>query len=101
MSSSRISNNFEFGPRGHPYTTKRNVRLDSGHYATKYYVHSLIFREDNCPLLRRQLYGAQFMVKITVFEKTMSQCFLVLKKTIFLEKIILPFPLKYYGLEYV
>ena len=80
------------------------------HFFKKTIVHCLIFREDNCPLLRRQLYSAQFMVKITVFrednhpvlhlhrrqsasasyfEKTIV---LVLKKTILLEKTILPFP---------
>ena len=29
----------------------------------------LIFRDDNCPLLRRQLYSAQLMVKITVYRE--------------------------------
>ena len=82
----------------------------SGYFFEKTIVHCLIFREDNCPLLRRQLYSAQFMVKITVFrednqpvlhlqrrqsasashfEKTIVP---VLKKTILLEKTILPFP---------
>ena len=82
----------------------------SGHLFEKTIVHCLIFREDNCPLLRRQLYGAQFMVKITVFrednqpvlhlqrrQSTSASYFgktivLVLKKTILLEKTILPFP---------
>ena len=82
----------------------------SGYFFEKTIFHCLIFREDNCPLLRRQLYSAQFMVKITVFrednqpvlhlqrrqsasashfEKTIVP---VLKKTILLEKTILPFP---------
>ena len=85
----------------------------SGHSSGKTIFHCFIFREDNCPLLRRQLYSAQFMVKITVFrednqpvlhlqrrqsasashfEKTIIP---VLKKTILLEKTILPFPFKY------
>ena len=84
----------------------------SGYFFEKTIFHCLIFREDNCPLLRRQLYSAQFMVKITVFrednqpvlhlqrrqsasashfEKTIVP---VLKKTILLEKTILPFPLE-------
>ena len=82
----------------------------SGYFFEKTIVHCLIFREDNSPVLRRQLYSAQFMVKITVFrednqpvlhlqrrqsasashfEKTILP---VLKKTILLEKTILPFP---------
>ena len=79
-----------------------------------------MFREDNSPVLRRQFYSAQFMVKITVFrednqpvlrlqrrqsasashfEKTILP---VLKKTILLEKTILPFPQEVanYGIEY-
>ena len=84
----------------------------SGYFFEKTIVHCFIFREDNSPVLRRQLYSAQFMVKITVFrednqpvlclqrrqsasashfEKTILQ---VLKKTILLEKTILPFPLR-------
>ena len=83
----------------------------SGYFFEKTIVHCLIFREDNSPVLRRQLYSAQFMVKITVFrednqpvlhlqrrqsasashfEKTILP---VLKKTILLEKTILPFPI--------
>ena len=87
-------------------------QFSSGHLFEKTIVHCLIFREDNCPLLRRQLYGAQFMVKITVFrednqpvlhlqrrQSTSASYFgktivLVLKKTILLEKTILPFPVK-------
>ena len=82
----------------------------NGYFFEKTIVHCLIFREDNSPVLRRQLYSAQFMVKITVFrednqpvlhlqrrqsasashfEKTILP---VLKKTILLEKTILPFP---------
>ena len=82
----------------------------SGYFFEKTIVHCLIFREDNSPVLRRQLYSAQFMVKITVFrednqpvlhlqrrqsasashfEKTILP---VLKKTILLEKTILLFP---------
>ena len=78
----------------------------SGYFFEKTIVHCLIFREDNSPVLRRQLYSAQFMVKITVFrednqpvlhlqrrqsasashfEKTILP---VLKKTILLEKTI-------------
>ena len=90
-------------------------QFSSGHLFEKTIVHCLIFREDNCPLLRRQLYGAQFMVKITVFrednqpvlhlqrrQSTSASYFgktivLVLKKTILLEKTILPFPC---GTEY-
>ena len=87
----------------------------SGYFFEKTIVHCLIFREDNSPVLRRQLYSAQFMVKITVFrednqpvlhlqrrqsasashfEKTILP---VLKKTILLEKTILPFPTRTYG----
>ena len=83
----------------------------SGYFFEKTIVHCFIFREDNYPVLRRQFYSAQFMVKITVFrednqpvlrlqrrqsasashfEKTILP---VLKKTILLEKTILPFPL--------
>merc|ERR1712051_526956 len=86
--------------------------IASGYFFEKTIVHCLIFREDNSPVLRRQLYSAQFMVKITVFrednqpvlhlqrrqsasashfEKTILP---VLKKTILLEKTILPFPKK-------
>ena len=82
----------------------------SGYFFEKTIVHCFIFREDNSPVLRRQFYSAQFMVKITVFrednqpvlrlqrrqsasashfEKTILP---VLKKTILLEKTILPFP---------
>ena len=85
----------------------------SGYFFEKTIVHCLIFREDNSPVLRRQLYSAQFMVKITVFrednqpvlhlqrrqsasashfEKTILP---VLKKTILLEKTILPFPVRH------
>ena len=91
----------------------------SGYFFEKTIVHCLIFREDNSPVLRRQLYSAQFMVKITVFrednqpvlhlqrrqsasashfEKTILP---VLKKTILLEKTILPFPLYPPGFYYV
>ena len=83
----------------------------SGYFFEKTIVHCLIFREDNSPVLRRQLYSAQFMVKITVFrednqpvlhlqrrQSTSASYFgktivLVLKKTILLEKTILPFPI--------
>ena len=85
-------------------------QFTSGYFFEKTIVHCLIFREDNSPVLRRQLYSAQFMVKITVFrednqpvlhlqrrqsasashvEKTILP---VLKKTILLEKTILLFP---------
>ena len=84
----------------------------SGYFFAKTIVHCFIFREDNSPVLRRQFYSAQFMVKITVFrednqpvlrlqrrqsasashfEKTILP---VLKKTILLEKTILPFPIE-------
>ena len=90
----------------------------SGYFFEKTIVHCFIFREDNSPVLRRQFYSAQFMVKITVFrednqpvlhlqrrqsasashfEKTILP---VLKKTILLEKTILPFPIKL-GLDHV
>ena len=44
-------------------------QFSSAHFFEKTIVHCLIFREDNCPLLRRQLYSAQFMVKVIVFRE--------------------------------
>ena len=77
----------------------------SGYFFEKTIVHCLIFREDNSPVLRRQLYSAQFMVKITVFrednqpvlhlQRRQSASASHFEKTILpvLKKTILPFPL--------
>ena len=89
--------------------------IASGLSSGKTICHCFIFREDNSPVLRRQLYSGQFMVKITFIfrednqpvlhlqrrQSTSASYFgktivLVLKKTILLEKTILPFPIIWY-----